>query len=205
VSVDWVADAVPAVKVTVAVGVMTRLESVVSVAAKASAPAVVDFTVKVTMPEPSLDPEAALMVGEPGPKDFARVTVLPETGLRLASLRVTVIVEVVVPFAVTEVGDATTVEVEADAAPATVVMVALVPVRAPASVAVTVVAVPPAVLVVNTTVAMPLPFVVLVAVANDPPEPDLVQVMTAPVVATGLLFTSASWALIVTPVPATGA
>ena len=54
------------------------------------------------------------MVGEPGPEDFARVTVLPETGLRLASSRVTVIVEVVVPSAVTEVGEATTVELEAE-------------------------------------------------------------------------------------------
>ena len=32
-------------------------------------------------------------LGEPGPEDFARVTVLPETGLELASLRVTVTVE----------------------------------------------------------------------------------------------------------------
>jgi hypothetical protein len=104
-------------KVTVAVGVMTR-ESSVSVAAKMSAPAVVDFTVKVTTPEPSLGPEAALMMGEPGPEDFARVTVLPETGLLLASSRVTVTVEVALPSAVTEMGDATTVEVEADTAAA---------------------------------------------------------------------------------------
>ena len=108
----WVAD--PAVKVTLAVGVMTRLESDVSVALKTSVPAVVDVTLKVTTPEASLGPEAALMVEEPGPEVWARLTVLPATGLSLASSRVTVIVEVVVPSAGTEVGTATTVEVEAE-------------------------------------------------------------------------------------------
>jgi len=74
--------------------------------------------VKVTTPVPSLGPEAALIVGEPGPEDFARVTVLPETGLLSVSSRVTVIVEVIVPSAVTELGEATTVELEADTAAA---------------------------------------------------------------------------------------
>ena len=46
---------------------MTREASVVSVAVKTSAPAVVDFTVKVTTPKALLTPEAALMVGVPGP------------------------------------------------------------------------------------------------------------------------------------------
>lgn len=113
----WWSAAATTLKVTVAVGVMTR-ESSVSVDWKASAPAVVDFTVKVTTPGPLLGPEAALMVGEPGPEDFARVTVLPETGLPLASRRVTVTVEVAVPSAVTEAGEATTVELEADTAAA---------------------------------------------------------------------------------------
>ena len=171
---------------------------------KTSVPAVVDFTVKVTTPKALLDPEAALIVGEPGPEDFARVTVLPDTGLLLASSRVTVTVEVALPSAVTEMGEATTVEVETDALPAAVVMLGLVPVRREASVAVTVVDVPATALVVNTTVAMPLPFVMLVVVANDPPESDLVQVTTLPAVAIGLSCTSASWALIVTSAPATG-
>ena len=61
----WVA--APAVKVTVAVCVMV-IESVVSVAVKTSAPAVVDFTVKVTTPEALLAPEGALMAGAPGPR-----------------------------------------------------------------------------------------------------------------------------------------
>jgi hypothetical protein len=105
--------AAPAVKVTVAVWVMTR-ESSVSVAAKTSAPAVVDVTVNVAWPDTLVVPKAVVMVGEPGPEDFARVTVLPDTGLSLTSRRVTVTVEVVVPSAVTEVGDALTVEVEAE-------------------------------------------------------------------------------------------
>ena len=77
-----------------------------SVAVNTSAPAVVDFTVNVTTPNDELVPEAALMVGDPGPEVFASVTVLPETGLLFVSFRVTVIVEVVEPSAVTDVGDA---------------------------------------------------------------------------------------------------
>ena len=107
-----------------AVWVTVRV-SVVSVAWKTSAPAVVDFTVKVTTPKASLDPDAALIVGEPGPEDFARVTVLPDTGLLLASSRVTVTVEVALPSAVTEMGEATTVEVETDTAPTVKVTVAV--------------------------------------------------------------------------------
>ena len=44
----------------------------VSVAVKTSAPAVVDFTVKVTTPEALLTPEARLMVGVPGPDVCAK-------------------------------------------------------------------------------------------------------------------------------------
>ena len=49
-----------------------------------------------------------MIVEEPLP--FASVTVLPETGCSCASIRVTVTVEVATPFAVTEVGDALTVD-----------------------------------------------------------------------------------------------
>jgi len=110
VTVDCAAATTPAAtKVTVAVWVICR-ESVVSVAVKTSAPVVVDFTVNVTTPEEELGPDAALMVGEPGPDVCARVTVLPETGLPYASFRVTVIVEVVEPSADTEAGEAVTVD-----------------------------------------------------------------------------------------------
>jgi len=97
------------VNVTVAVCVIVTL-SVVSVAVKTSAPAVVDFTVNVTTPEASLGPDAALIVGVPGPLVFANVTVFPDTGFPLASFSVTVIVEVVEPSATTDVGNAVTVD-----------------------------------------------------------------------------------------------
>ena len=95
----------------------SRLLSLVSVAVKTSAAAVVDLTVNVTTPEALLDPEAALIVGEPEPEVLASVTVLPGTELLFASFKVTVIVEVVVPFAVTEVGEADTVDCAALTAP----------------------------------------------------------------------------------------
>ena len=49
-----------------------------------------------------------MVVEEPLP--LASVTVLPDTGFELTSLKVTVTVEVVTPFAVTEAGAATTVD-----------------------------------------------------------------------------------------------
>ena len=89
---------------------MITTVSVVSVAVKTSAPAVVDFTVKVTTPEALLTPEAALMVGVPGPDVLASVTVLPATGLLFRSFKVTVTAEVEVPSAGTEAGTATMVD-----------------------------------------------------------------------------------------------
>jgi len=102
------------VNVTVAVCVIVTL-SVVSVAVKTSAPAVVDFTVNVTTPEASLGPDAGLIVGVPGPLVFAKVTVFPGTVFPFASFSVTVMVDVVEPSATTEVGDAVIVEVAGDA------------------------------------------------------------------------------------------
>jgi hypothetical protein len=91
--------------------------SLVSVAVKTSAAAVVDVTVNVTTPESLLGPDAALIVGEPEPEVLASVTVLPETGLLSTSFKVTVIVEVVEPSAVTEVGEADTDDCSAEATP----------------------------------------------------------------------------------------
>ena len=51
-----------------------------------------------------MTPETVVIVEEPPP--FASVTVLPETGFELTSLSVTVTVEVVTPFAVTDAGAA---------------------------------------------------------------------------------------------------
>ena len=95
-----------------------------SVAVKTGAPTVVDVTVKVTTPEPSDTPDAAEMVSV-APRLEARVTVFPATGLELASFRVTVMVEVVVPSAVMEVGLATTVDWAAVGVPAANVTVAV--------------------------------------------------------------------------------
>jgi len=123
------------VNVTVAVWVIVTL-SVVSVAVKTSSPAIVDFTVNVTTPDASLGPEAALIVGAPGPLVFARLTVFPATGLPFASFSVTVIAEVVVPSATTEVGNAVAVDWLALTAPAAMVTAPLVPVFPFAEVAV---------------------------------------------------------------------
>lgn len=88
-------------------------------------------------------------------------------------------------------------------APATVVIAALVPVRLVLSKPVTVCAVPEVVLVVNVTVATPLLFVRDVAALKLPPF-ALDHVTVLPDVPTELLLASASWAVIVTPAPATG-
>ena len=73
--------AVPAVKVTVALGVICRLASVVSVAVNTSAPAIVALTVNVAPPELSVVPCVVVMVGEPVPDVLASDTALPATGL----------------------------------------------------------------------------------------------------------------------------
>jgi hypothetical protein len=115
-TVEVVADTAPAVNVTDAVGV-TTMASVVSVAVSVLVPAMVERTVPVVWP--------AALVGATGwtrvsvaPREEASVTALPLTGLLFASRKVMVIVEVVVPSAVTVVGLATTVDVVADTAPA---------------------------------------------------------------------------------------
>ena len=64
-----------------AVWVMARLLSVVSVAVKPFAAAVVDLTVNVATPELSVVPCVVVMVGEPVPDVLASDTALPATGL----------------------------------------------------------------------------------------------------------------------------
>jgi hypothetical protein len=115
VTVELVALTEVGVKATVAV-CATTMPSVVSVAVQTAEPAVVDFTVKVTTPEALEDPEAAEIVSAV-PRLEASVTVLPETGALPRVKSVTVIVDVVTPLAVTEVGDAVTVEVVGSGAP----------------------------------------------------------------------------------------
>ena len=140
------------------------------------------MTVKVTTPEPLEIPEAAEMLDEPDPA--ASVTVLPLTGLLFASFKVTVIVEVEVPSAVTLVGLAVTVDTEAETAPTVVAKLLLVPVIELPSVAVTVLVDAAVALAVYTIVATPLAFVSEVAVEKEPPF-DAVHVTVRPDVDTG--------------------
>jgi hypothetical protein len=190
VTVDCAAETAPAVKVTVAVCV-TVTESVVSVAVKISTPAVVDFTVNVTTPLNELDPEAGLMVGDPGPELFASVTVLPETGLLFASFRVTVIVEVVEPSAVTDPGNAVTVDCAAETAPAVKVTVAVWLIYKLKSVTSSALK-PSAPAVVDVTVNVTTPFVELgpeaALMVGDPGPEFFASVTVLP--ETGLLFAS---------------
>lgn len=94
------------VNCTLAVWVMAT-ES--PVALKVSVPTVPDFTVKVTTPLALLTLLDVWIVALPLPTSE---TVFPETTAPPESLRVTVIVEVVVPSAGTDVGEAVTVEVD---------------------------------------------------------------------------------------------
>jgi hypothetical protein len=123
-TVDNPAETAAAVNVTVAVCVICRLESVVSVAVNTGEPAVEDFTVKVTTPVELEVPEAAEIVSV-APRLEASVTVLPDTGLLWASFNVTVIVEVLTPSAATDEGEGATVDCAAVTAPAVNVTVAV--------------------------------------------------------------------------------
>ena len=71
------------------------------------APTVGEVTVKVTIPLELEVPEGAEMVSV-APREEVSVTFFPETGFELRSLRVTVMVEAVDPFAATEIGLAVT-------------------------------------------------------------------------------------------------
>src|SRR5205809_3825090 len=82
-------------------------ESLVSVAVYVVDSATVSVTVSVTTPFASDGPLAAEMIDEP--PLFASVTVLPLTGLLLEFLSVTVMVDDVLPSAVTDAGLAATV------------------------------------------------------------------------------------------------
>jgi hypothetical protein len=84
-------------------------ESVESVAVIVTDPAVRDFTVKVATPEAFEVAEAGETVSE-APRLELIVTVFPETPFEVESFKVTVMVEVLVPFATRVVGVALTVD-----------------------------------------------------------------------------------------------
>ena len=128
-------------------------ESVVSVAVYVTVSAVVFVTVKVTTPAASDGPLAAEIDEEPV---WASETVLPARGFPKASVSVTVIVEVVLPSAGTELGLAATVDTEALTAAALTVMPALVPLIDPVTVSVAVSVREPAVFSVAEKAWVPL-------------------------------------------------
>ena len=88
------------------------------VAVKTGKPAADELTVKVATPLALETPEVGEMVSGGVPRLETSSTVLPWTAVPLASFKVTVIVEVVLPSAVTELGSAATVELAALTAPA---------------------------------------------------------------------------------------
>ena len=85
--------------------------SVTSVLEKVAVPEVVEVTVKTTIPWVFETPEAGEILSV-APLIEVSVMVFPGTGFPSVSLAVTVMVVGVVPSAVTEVGDATKVELE---------------------------------------------------------------------------------------------
>ena len=179
--------AVPGIVVIVAVAPVRLPPSVpVTVVAVAEAVCVVNATVAIPL---ALVVEVAV-ANEPLPLDFDHVTVRPavETTLLFASASCALMVTSE-PAAGLEFDEVTRYLV---AAPGTVVIVPVVPVRLLPSVPVTVVAVAEAVCDVNATVAIPLALVVEVADRNEPLPFDLDHVTVKPAVETALLLASAS-------------
>ena len=113
---------------------MIAILSVVFVAVNVGVPAKIDLTVKLATPLAFVKTEAGEIVSFVARLE-ASVTVLPETAFELASLRVTVMVEVVEPSAVTELGLAATVETVGLTAPGAMLKVKLVAVLNPLDVA----------------------------------------------------------------------
>lgn len=140
----------------------------------------------------------------PVPDAFEITTVPPlETrALPFASFKRTVTVDVLDPFAVIVPDETAIVDVAAEAAPGIDVIEPDVPVNEP-SVAVTVQD-PTVVGVVNVTVAMPPAFVVDVPDEKEPAPQFFDHAAVWPDSETALPFTSASCAVIVTSLPATG-
>ena len=104
------------------------------------------MTLKLAWPLAFVVPPTTLMLEFPLPA--VNETALPLTGLLLASLSVTVMVEIVVPSAGTDVGLALTVDVVAETAPGMTVKLLLVPVVPPLPVAVAVIVMLPVLVMV---------------------------------------------------------
>ena len=100
---DCAAPTAPGVNATEAVCV-TATTSVTSAAEYVDVPDVVDVTENVTTPDALEGPDAAEIVSV-APRLEERVTVLPATGVELASLSVTVTMDIVEPSATTAAGE----------------------------------------------------------------------------------------------------
>jgi hypothetical protein len=186
VTVDTVGDTAPTVNVTAAVCVTVML-SVVSVAVTVAVPAVVERIVPVVCPLASVAAGCASV--STAPREDVSVTVLPLTGLLLASRNVTVIVDVATPSAATVPGLAATVEVVADTTPATNVIDAVCVTVTVSVVSVAVIVLAPAVVERTVPVVCPAAFVAAAGCVSVSTAPrDDVSVTVLPL--TGLLLPS---------------
>ena len=192
VTVDCDADTGPAVTVTVAVCVIA---TPLIVAETVFDPAIVELKLPVATPLPLVGAGWVNVLPEPVADS---TTVAPLIGLPLASRAVTVIVEVPLP-AVIDVGDATTLDCDAETAPVVTVTVAVCVTATPLIVADTVLV--SGVVELSVPVATPLAFVGLAGCVSVLPEPVVARTTVAPLM--GLPFASRAVTVIVdVPLPA---
>src|SRR6266516_962604 len=192
VNVDCDAETGPAVTVTLAVWLSTTPPAVAEIV---FAPTTVDCSVPVATPL-ALVALAGCVSVLPEPVALS-ATVTPLTGLPFASRAVTVIVDVPLPAAI-EVGDAVTLDCEAETGPAVTVTLAVCVIATPLIVAETVF--DPAIVELKLPVATPLPLVGAGWV-NVLPEPVAASTTVAPL--TGFPLASRAVTVIVeVPLPA---
>jgi len=174
VTVDCAADTGPGVTVTVAVCV-TAIPSIV--AEMVFAPAAVERRVPVATPVASVGPPGCVRVF-PVPV-AASTTGAPPIGLPLASLAVTVIVDVALPAAI-DGGAAVTVDCAADTGPGATVTVAVCVIAVPLAVAETVLV--PAPVELRVPVATPVASVVPLGCVRVLPLPVVASTTVAPLI-----------------------
>src|SRR6266516_6657191 len=192
VTLDCEAETGPAVTVTLAVCVIA---TPLIVAETVFDPAIVELRLPVATPLPLVGAGWLNVLPEPVTDS---TTVAPLIGLPLASRAVTVIVEVPLP-AVIDVGDATTLDCDAETDPVVTVTVAVCVTATPLIVADTVLV--SGVVELSVPVATPLAFVGLAGCVSVLPEPVADSTTVAPL--TGFPFASRAVTVIVdVPLPA---
>src|SRR5438046_638868 len=176
VTVDCEADTGPGVTVTLAVGVIATPPAVAEIVFP---PVLVELNVAVNTPLPLVVPVAGLGVF-PVPPVSVRLTLAPLIRFPLPSRAVTVMVDAPLP-AVIEVGDAVTVDCEADTGPGVTVTAAVWLIATPLIVAEIVF--PPVPVELNVAVNTPLASVLPVAGASAFPVPPVtVRLTLAPLI-----------------------